>query len=643
MNYVALGVIGHVDHGKTALVKALSGVDTDRLREEKDRGISIALGYAHLTLPDGELGIVDAPGHEKFVRTMVAGATAIEAVLLVVDVNEGVKPQTVEHLDIAELMGIERGVIAVTKCDTAEPTLAELAAEEIRELVQDTFLAEAPIILTSAKSGHGCDELKEVLNTIVRESAPLCDEGAAYLPVDRVFSMKGFGTVVTGTLRRGALRVGDKVAIYPAGKTATVRELQSHNAFVEELPPGRRTAVNLRGVEKADLQRGDVLATPDTLSPGSYLDVELRLLPNAPNALKHNQRVRVLFGTKETYARAHLLDRSELVAGESCAAQFRCNEPVAALNLEPYIIRTYSPMRTIGGGRILNVGERRYRKRDETALRRLRAFGGNDPAAIVEEAVRAAGMNGISRNTVARDRRLDSGQVVDALTIASVVETAAGRLVHHDHENAARERVLDIVRRFHAEKPTQPGIPAQRLTDELADTLDARRVEELLDALTADNTLASEKGLVRDASFSPEGALSDVEKRVAEEMEQTFLDAGLQPPDTSAVVQDDQTQKKVYQYLLDNKTLVVAGGKGGGKVQNGAPGGVSRAVVFHTDAVDKAKSALQQRFENGAPFAVADAKAVLGLSRKYMIPLLEYLDATGFTRRVEAGRVITRR
>lgn len=458
MKYATLGIIGHVDHGKTTLVRALTGVDTDRLEEEKRRGISIVLGYAHLAMPAGEFGIIDAPGHEKFIRTMIAGAAGSDAVLLVVDVNEGVKPQTVEHLDIARLLGIRQGVVAITKVDAADAEIAELAAEEVRELVEGTFLEDAAVVPVSAQSGEGLDALRAALAAVLERVEPLKDEGCFYLPIDRVFTMAGHGTVVTGTLRRGSLSVDDAVELLPQGLPATVRELQTHNAAVDKVAPGRRTAVNLRGLEKAELRAGDVLATPGSLKPGRFLDIELHLLDRAPKAAGHNQIVRLLFGTKETTARLHLLDRDELAPGETCFAQLKLEKPAAPLNLEPFVIRSYSPMRTIGGGRVLDVSTGRFKRNRPEVIERLKALTGADPAAVLERLVRDAGRDPVDVNRLGMERRLTRTALRNAVKQIPCVEIEGGRVVHRQVFDEMQDEIQSVLDAFHAEHPTVRGM-----------------------------------------------------------------------------------------------------------------------------------------------------------------------------------------
>lgn len=636
MNYATLGIVGHVDHGKTALVKALTGVDTDRLKEEKERGISIALGYAHLALPDGRIGMIDVPGHEKFIRTMVSGATGIEAVLLVVDVNEGVKPQTLEHLEIAELLGIRRGIIAVTKCDAAQPGRREAMAEELEILCIGTFLEDAPHVFTSAVSGEGLESLKELLNDLVRHGEAGVDEGFAYLPIDRAFSMAGFGTVVTGTLRRGALRVGDEVELYPHGIRARIRELQTHNEFTETSSPGFRTAVNLRGVDKNRLGRGDVLATPGTLSPASILDVHLHMLKSARTPLKQRQNLRLLFGTKETFARVHLLDRSEVQPGEDCFLQFRVEEEVAVLNREHFIVRTYSPMFTIGGGVILDSSVKGYRRFDEGAIEHLRVMALGSPSDVILETLLAAGAGLVESRRLQRDLRLTREGLETCLKDLPVVPVGKGYLVHAEiHETLCRD-LLACVEQFHAGHPTRKGLPKDRVNAELGIDIAPPLLDHLIEDLTGRGLARLDQGNLKRQDFDPEEALSPADRSSAEEIEGAFRDGALQPPGLADVVGDDRERSKMYRYLLENKTLVAI--SGGGKTRSSG-----KSVVFHREAIDGARRLLGEAFSDSEGFSASDAKTALDTTRKFVIPLLEHLDSTGFTKRMGDYRVLTGR
>ncbi len=632
MTYSTLGIIGHVDHGKTSLVKALTGIDTDRLKEEKERGISITLGYSHLELPNGELGIIDAPGHEKFIRTMVAGATASDLVLLVVDINEGVKPQTIEHLDIAQLLNIRRGVIAVTKCDAGEEDMRELVVEEIRDLTAGTFLETAPIVFTSAVSGEGLDELKETLSGFLDETTPLKDEGLFYLPIDRVFTMSGHGTVVTGTLRRGTLAIGAQVQIYPRTIDAVVRSLQSHNATVESIAPGHRCAVNLRGVEKATLEHGDVLATPGSTTPTRFLDVEFRLLDTAEKAVKHNQVVRLLFGTKEIFARFHLLDRDVLEPGERCVCQLKLEDEIAALNGEPYIVRTYSPMLTIGGGTLLAASRGRHKRRNEAALNRLTTLASGSLADILEQETLAAQREALDLKSFAMDRRVTLDEVKAIVAGASTVMIDETHAVHDTVYMNTRNEILDSLRAFHTENRTVRGMTRAQLSGVMGLDPDALLLSSLIDSLQ-DKDIGIEKGLIHLADFDPSGALSASDKTIAEELESAFKNAGLASPNVQDLLQGDKQRIKIFHYLVEGGVLTPLTAPSRNK-------NTKNNIAFHHDSLDELKGRLMQQFGTDTPFPTSAAKEILGISRKFLIPLLEYLDSSGFTRRAGEERII---
>jgi selenocysteine-specific elongation factor len=633
VNYLTLAIIGHIDHGKTALVKALTGVETDRLKEERERGITIVLGYAHLDVPSGEIGIIDAPGHERFVRTMVSGATGSEAALLVVDVNEGVKPQTIEHLNIATLLGIKHGIVAITKCDTADDKTRESAAESARDLVAGTFLANAPIVYTSAITGEGIGDVKAALNSMVGQSTPLRDEGATYLPVDRAFSMTGFGTVVTGTLRRGAIRSGDEVVLHPRGVCASVRALQSHSESTDISMPGHRTAVNLRGISKSQIKRGDVIATPGTLMTTRFLDAEFRVLADAENPVKHGQGVRLLFGTKDVAASVHLLDRDQVAPGESCYAQFKTDESVAPLSLEPYIVRASFPAVTIGGGRLLASSEGKHRRRDPVALRRLEAFAGEDVAAIVEAKLLTPGTQAIDINEIALDRRLKESDVRDhAVTLGAVVIDDA-YLIHRETYDGLGDAVIDATDRFHQQEPTAPGLSRHTIEDLLPARVAPVLLAHLLDSLTRDGRLVAEQGVVRLPSFNPAQALSGPESDLAADIEGAFLEGGLTPPGIDEIIGREKERRKIYRYLLNHRVLVEVPIMTRNRT-------VNTAIAFHQSAIDGAKETLLEAFCADTAFTAAEAKSRLATSRKFIIPLLEHLDATGFTKRTGDTRVI---
>ncbi len=575
MNYLTAGVLGHVDHGKTALVRALTGIETDRLKEERERGISIVLGFADVVLPGGRVALIDVPGHERFVRTMISGATGIRAVLLVVDANEGVKPQTREHFDIARILGVPGGIVAITKCDTADAAAVTRARGEIAELVAGSFLANAPVVETSAVTGQGLDPLRAALSGFVAEALPQTDEGMAYLPIDRAFSMTGFGTVVTGTLRRGALGEGDEVQIYPGDSRARVRQIESHAESVTRGLPGSRTAVNLRGVEKSALGRGMALATPGSIAPSPLLDVSMTLLTSADAPLRDGERVRLLFGTTEAQVRVRLLDRDALEPGGECVAQLHADTPVPFLARERFVLRTITPVATIGGGVFLG-GRTRRRPRRPESVAALNTLARNDVAEVLAMRVAEAAPESLDSRRFATLNRYAPRDVAAAAERLGLVAIADGQLIP----------------RAQAEK------------------------------------LAAARASV------PE--LDEPTRITAVEIETAFRSGGLEPPSVTDVVGRDPARNRAYRHLVDGGQLVPTYAQG--KAHTPA-----NAVVFHRDALAQARAALESEFGERGRFSTPDAKAALGLSRKFLIPLLEHLDAERFTRRRGDVREFVRR
>src|ERR671923_1201815 len=396
MKQVVMGTAGHIDHGKTQLIKTLTGIDTDRLKEEKERGITIDLGFAHLTCEDGtEVGVIDVPGHERFVRNMLAGVGGIDLVMLVIAADEGVMPQTREHLAICQLLRVKGGLVALTKADLVDEDWLELVTEDTREFLKGTFLEGKPIVPVSAKTAQGIDELKRALQELVVRVPPKQSEGKFRLPVDRVFTIRGFGTVVTGTLFSGMIRVEDRVQIYPKGIEAKVRGLQVHNAGVPEAVAGQRTAVNLQGIEKVELERGDVLGRPGEFLPTFMLDAVLQHLADAPRPLRHRARVRLHVGTSEIMGRVILLDRDELAPGEETYVQFRLEAPAIALPRDRFVIRSYSPVQTIGGGMLLDVQPAKHRRGDAGLAGHFRLLAEGSPEEICAHHLKQAAHKGL--------------------------------------------------------------------------------------------------------------------------------------------------------------------------------------------------------------------------------------------------------
>ncbi|WP_426315831.1 selenocysteine-specific translation elongation factor [Methylobacterium fujisawaense] len=620
-----VGVIGHVDHGKTALVRALTGVETDRLKEERARGVSIVPGFALLASDRGEIDLVDLPGHERFVRAMISGATGMRAILLAVDAHEGIKPQTVEHLEIARLIGVRRGVLALTKADLATPETVAARAAEIAAAAARAGIAAGPVIATSTVTGAGLPELSAALSGLLDETEPGRDDGFPYLPVDRVFSRPGFGTVVTGTLRRGPLAVGDTVEIAPGGRTAVVRGLQIHGRAVERAEPGRRTAVALRGIDLDEVARGQALSPPGLLAPSAWLDVAITAAAGA-DALAGGSACRLLFGTTEVEARLRLLDRDALEPGASTQAQLHLGEPVAVPAREPFVLRLDSPSVTVAGGRILDPASRRRRRHDPRVMADLAALAAGHAGEAITVRLGQLGAAGAPLTELARIAGIAPERARQILSEAGA-RAIGDRYIGAAAFAALRSGTLAALAHHHRDNPMDHGIALERLARALA--LPETVTGAVLRDLAAAGAVAQAGALWRRAEFDPARNESEAARR----LEQVFRRAGLSPPDEAEAIGRDVRRREALTYLVGAGTVIRAVDR----VQR-------RAVLFHREAVAIAKTRLVEAFpEAGTPdmgFLAREAGATLGISRKFSIPLLEHLDATGFTRRAGDRRVI---
>ncbi len=621
-----LGVIGHVDHGKTALVRALTGIETDRLPEEKRRGISIALGFAHFVAGDATIDLIDMPGHERFVRTMVSGATGIGAVLLVVAANEGIQAQTVEHIEIAALLGLRRTVLAVTKRDLAAPDrLAEVTRDSLA-LARSAGLEVEDALAVSALDGGGIAELRAALARL--PGADARESGYPWLPVDRAFSIAGHGTVVTGTLRRGAISAGDELVLSPSGETVRVRGLQVHGAKVDTAGIGQRVAVNLRAVSTAETARGIALTRPGTLPPAEWLSVRLRATDSAPAPLRDGARLRFLAGTLEVDAALRLLDRRELAPGESCLAQLHCAEPVAVPAREAFILRSPSPARTLAGGLVLDPEAARLRRRDPALLERLARLASDTPERLVAAEVADAGPAGRPLQRLARLSGLSADLVSSALLASpgaqGTVVIARGVAVTRPALDAVAARIPALL------ADTPDGVPRDRLLAALPGA-SAAVLEEALSRLATANVLRLAGGLVAPVRAAFERDRADRDLQAASALAERVRQAGLSAPDTRDFAADP-VLKRLADRLVREGVLVRAADR----VQK-------RELLFHRDAVEAARLRLEPLLAEGAGLLVSDAGAALGVSRKFSVPLLEHFDQIGFTRRVADRRQLARR
>ena len=614
-----VGVIGHVDHGKTALVRALTGMETDRLEEERRRGISIVLGFAHLQAGGATIDLVDMPGHERFVRTMVSGATGIDAALLVVAANEGVKPQTVEHLDIAGLLGLRRVVVAVTKADLVPPDQADAAATAAATLAEAAGLEVCAQVLTSAHTGQGMDALRDALAALVPDSPAAADDGFPYLPIDRVFSVAGHGTVVTGTLRRGPLAVTDEVAAVPEGRAIRLRGLQVHGVKTTRGLPGQRVAVNLRDVSPDGIARGAALTARGLLPPSPWLTVSLRSVPSAP-ALPTSTRWMLLFGTDEVEMRLRLLDTDELPPGGAALAQLKCDVPVSLPARERFILRRISPPLTVAGGRVIDPAAVRLRRHAPRTLARLAAIAESDPAGIVAAEVGAAGAVGVPLVRVAQLAGVAQARAASLLPAVPAVLGRSRVAV----AQAEWDRVLAAI------APALAGQAGDTPPDRVAALLPwAGRA--VLDDATAElvrrGILVRGGGGVRPHAPDRDRARADADADAAGRMAETLRRAGLNPPDIWVVVPDPAARRLADRLVREGVVVRMVD-----KVQK-------RELLFHQDAIDLAKQRLRPLLAGGG-LATGEVGKALGISRKYAVPLLEHMDAIRFTRRIADRRVL---
>ncbi len=629
MTSLILGTAGHIDHGKTALVKALTGVDTDRLTEEKRRGISIELGFAHLDIGDVHFGVVDVPGHERFVKNMLAGAGGIDLVCLVIAADEGVMPQTREHLDIIDFLEVRRGVVALTKSDLVDADSLEIATLDAQEAIASTSLAGAPIIPVSSVTGAGLDDLKRALIDAARAVPVRGSAGAFRLPVDRVFVMEGFGTVVTGTCFSGSVAVGDRLLLLPSDRETRVRRVQVHGEDVPRADAGHRVALALHGLSKDEVSRGDQLVSPGSLTSSSMIDVRLRVSPRWVRSVRNRERVRFHLGASEDLGRVVLLETDALEPGASALAQIRLETPIVPAVGDRFVLRSYSPMNTMAGGTIIDAHPKKHgrHRSDEVDALKSREEGG--AGAIFLETVAESGLAGVkpealvaatsmSREDV--DRMI--AQEIDAGTLR---RADSGKLISSDAWAVARRSILEEAHRCRERHPLRWGITREELRAALGKSASAAIVGELLGELATEGHVALRGEKVRFGG----GEISFEGKAAAEHARLTriYQEAALAPPGTSDVLggpKERALAMEVIAALIDSEVLVR----------------ILPEMLVHRDAMERLREALRKIARRDGSITLATLRDETGMSRKYSVPLLEYLDGRRITRREGDARVL---
>ncbi len=636
MKQIILGTAGHIDHGKTSLIKAVTGIDTDRLKEEKLRGITIELGFASMDLPSGQhLGIVDVPGHEKFVKHMVAGATGIDIVALVIAADEGVMLQTREHMEICSLLGIKHGFVALTKIDLVDQEWLELVLDDIKEFLRGTFLEDSPIVPVSSVTGKGIPEFIKTLDELSALIPMRTSTGLFRLPVDRVFSMKGFGTVITGTLISGSIHIGDTVMIYPSGITSKVRGIQVHNQNLNIAEAGMRTAINFQGLEKSSVTRGEVLSTPDGLRPSFMIDVLVHYLDSNNKSAKNRTRIRFHTGTSEVLGILILLDKDELLPGETALAQIRLDSPVAVVKDDRFVIRSYSPIRTIGGGHILNPIPQKHKRFKPEVIKLLKGVVDNIPEEIISSHADNSGYVGVSFADLKIMTNLPEKQLDNTIQGLLSKKTILcfdreNRIyIHNNGIEKLEKETLDYLSNYHKSNPLKAGMPKEELRSKFPFALGAKLFNLMLDRMIKNKLLIQEENTVHLSSHTVSLKVDQADIRT--KMLDAYLKSGLTPPyfkELSRSFDIDSKQAKDVLILLVDEGLLLK---------------VKEDLYFHAEAVNELKKRLVDYLKSHGEITTPQFKEMASVSRKYLIPLIEYFDSTNVTLRVGDSRKLRNR
>lgn len=620
-NHIVVGTAGHIDHGKSALIKALTGVDPDRLKEEKERGMTTDLGFVFY---GDDVTIIDVPGHEKFVRHMVAGASTIDFVMFVIAADDGIMPQTIEHLEVLKLLAIKKGVVVITKKDLVKDDWLQIVIDEVKKLMYNTFLQDAPIIPVSSITKEGIDELKKVLDELITQTAAKKDRGIFRLCIDRCFTIKGFGTVVAGTVLSGKIKIGDTLELLPNKKKVKVRGIEVHNKKVTEVGTGFRSAINLVGTEKEEIKRGDVLAQPGYYKPSTFLNASLYLLKSAGKPLKNLTRLRIHLGTKEILGRIVLLDKKTLAPGQKAMAQFRLETPAVCDINDRYVVRTYSPQATIGGGVIIEPKATKAKGFDEKLIEHLQKVEAGDPGVMVEENLATNFELPRKVDEIAYDLNLPLPKVSEVikqlLNNKKVLCIDEKRGLYYSQKNSEKlkNNIINILKEYHKNNPINTGIPQLELLKNISKGFDKSLLNYTLEKMSREKSVKltdDNKMRLFDFKVILDKNMDEIVKR----LEEMFLNAEYKPPNYDAVLSqklgDEKLVKKAYRYVLDTGILIFVG----------------ESIVIHKKMVEQAKEKLIQFLKSNKEIRISQFRDLLGASRKYVLPLLIYFDTHNVT------------
>ena len=624
MNNTIIGTAGHVDHGKTLLIKALTGTDTDRLHEEKKRGITIELGFAYLPLPDGSrAGIIDVPGHEKFIKNMLAGAGSVDVALLIVAADEGFMPQTREHLSILTLLGIKRGVIALTKTDLVEKDWLDMVKMDIEEEVAGTFLQNAPILPVCAVTGEGIDALKEELYTLLDQSQPRATHIPFRLPIDRVFPVEGFGTVVTGTLVEGVLNEGDSVTLYPSIAAARVRNIQVHGQDQQTAYAGQRVAVNLAGLKYTDITRGDTLAANGSMENSSLLDVALTILPGTLREIANNSRLHLHIGSSELLCRLVLMEGDALSPGQKAYAQLRLAQPLAARPGDRFVVRFYSPLETVGGGLVLDPQPQKHHREDAAVLEGFKLLEQGSPAQQISQMILRQSPSFLSSKALKRrffkeDPAFD--QAVEGLIKNQEVVPLTEELVlHQGYIDLLGQKGRTLLSAYHQANPLKGGMPRSELWGKLLPGEDTALADRVINLVLAQGFIKEKESLLADKDFK--SLISKRHQQIMDDLTALFLSAGVEAPDLDEVSKPYDKEKKIYKQsfdaLIDSDVLVV----------------LTPKMAIHKSHYTDALQTFDRLEAEKGEVVLGTFRDALGTSRKYAVALLEHFDKKGLTKK----------
>lgn len=627
MKNIIIGTAGHIDHGKTTLIKALTNIETDRLEEEKKRGITIDLGFAFFNLPSGKrAGIVDVPGHERFIKNMLAGASGIDLVLFVISAEEGIMPQTQEHLDILNILDVKKGIVVLTKSDLVDDEWLDMMKDDIKTALKGTFLEQSPMIPVDSVSKNGLDKLIQTIDEQAEQVEAKSSSLAVRMPIDRVFTLQGFGTIVTGTLVEGRVEESEQLTIFPSMKEAKVRSIQVHSENVKTAYAGQRVAINVTGIKKSEINRGEILAHNDSMQVTSMLDVELKLLKHSHRELKNWTRLRLYHGTKEILCRLVLLDRDGLKPGESCFAQLRLEEPTACKYGDRFVVRFYSPLETIGGGVILDPNAHKHKRFKDDIIDELMFKAAGDQDAIIDNLIRkhSAEFNSIDAyvKLSGLPKEEVTTQVASLIEKGVLVELSRQVYLHREFILNKEQEILSLLNKYHEKYPFRLGLPKEELRSKTFSQIKNKVFDEVLNLYQ--DVLKKQGQFIADKHF--ELLYSEKQNEMIQDI-QNSLDAGaFKPTEIKSILgqYSDPHVKDIFSNLVAEQILIR----------------INDSIYLTKETFEKGLSSLKTEFRAKGKLSLGECKDVLETSRKYIVPIMEYLDGQGITKRVGDERML---